>query len=110
MGGVLLGLVLATRLNRKLKQEFDPQQAHLENARLRAKVGSHGGWSWRVVMKSRQRKCGKPWWVPWRETVVRRHGVQAGRQAAQAPADLMARPPLLHASLRSAQHPPHAPL
>ncbi|KAL4422209.1 hypothetical protein ABPG77_006450 [Micractinium sp. CCAP 211/92] len=38
VAGVLLGLVLATRLNRKLKQEFDPQQAHLENARLRAKV------------------------------------------------------------------------
>lgn len=36
--GLLLGLALARRLNVQLKQEFDPQQAHLENARLRAKV------------------------------------------------------------------------
>lgn len=41
--GVLLGLALAKRLNVKLKEEFDPEMAHLENARLRAKVGRQEG-------------------------------------------------------------------
>lgn len=41
--GLLLGLALARRLNVQLKQEFDPQQAHLENARLRAKVSGGAG-------------------------------------------------------------------